>query len=300
MDRSLSLDILAADLNDPAALARIVLNHTLVPCRRMWGLPDPRPGDDDGIRHRRGQPDIAPEHVDRVLRGLILYEILCPWGIHLRPGDVATRPAAHFVDTSSAVAYQGRDHVSSYITGLYGDLPADRSLNWAMPEPWPNPDAIAELCRAQAIVEAALAGPEDWDLTVDLDTGLTTMRWEAWNEIDRILRSDVHRRLLWLGSVDPILPEEMSDGEGRLLAQDGGVYSTDVPETLVGLVALDLVEMLAATDRQAGLCAACGRAMLMSRADAARSRAGERVIHGSCAQRAQVEAILADQLRSEP
>ena len=299
MTRHVSLDISTADLDEPGALSQIVVDHALAPCRRMWGLPEPAAGDDDHIRSLRGQPDFSPDHLDPVLRGLAVYEFLWPWGIHLAPGTIAARPAAHFVDTSFDVARQGTDRLTAFIAGLYGEPPTDRQLNWAMVEPWPNPTALAELRRARSLVHDALSGPEDWDMTVGLDTGLTKMRWEAWNEIDRILRSDVHRRLVWIGSVEPILPDEMPDGEGRLFAQDGGVYPTDVPETIVGLVALDLVDMLAATDRQPGLCPACGRAMLMSRADAARSRAGERVVHEDCARRAEVAEILARQGRPQ-
>ena len=107
-----------------------------------------------------------------------------------------------------------------------------------------NSGALAELAAARTIVEAAFAGGEEWDAKIDLDTGLTHMRWGTWNDIDAVLRSDVRRRLVWVGSVDPLEPEDTPDGLGGMFAKDGGVASIDMPESIAGLVMLDLAEAL--------------------------------------------------------
>ena len=290
--RRLSLDLLGSDLDDPAALAQIALDHILTPCRRMAGLPEPLPGDDEWVRSLALTPDIAAMHLDPVLRGLFLYASLCPWVTGFVPSAVASRPAAYFVDYGLDVARTGHDRFVAFITGLYGEQPTDRQLNWVAPEPWPNLEALDALRAARSTVEEAFAGAADWDAKVELDTGLTRMRWETWNAIDGLLRADVHRRLVWVGSVDPLEPEDTPDGQGGLFAKDGGVASIDMPESIAGLVMLDLVEALAASDGRPGLCTLCGRPLLLTRAVADQARTGVPVFHGLCRNRVDVATIM--------
>ena len=288
----LSLDILAADLDSPAALTQIALDHILRPCRRMAGLPEPAPGDDEWVRSLVETPDISSVHLDPVLRGLFLFASLCPWGAGFMAVDVASRPSTYFLDYGLDVAGTGHDRFAGFIGGLVGDEPTDRRLNWAAPEPWPNSGALAELAAARTIVEAAFAGGEEWDAKIDLDTGLTHMRWGTWNDIDAVLRSDVRRRLVWVGSVDPLEPEDTPDGLGGMFAKDGGVASIDMPESIAGLVMLDLAEALAASDQRPGLCIACGRPVLLNSADAEQARLGRPVFHGFCRNQVDVAAIM--------
>lgn len=297
-DRRLSIALRDADLNNPDTFGQLAVEHILAPCRRMWGLPSPRPGDDENLATWTDVADISPVHLDPVLRGLVLFAGLCPWAIHRTLDEIAVRPAAHFVDRSLDVAFRGHDEFRSFFEGLLAEPPADRRLNWAMPEPWPNPDAVADLRRAQELVRAALAGGESWEMSIGIDTGLTRMDWKTWNDLDAILRSDVHRRAIFIGSVDPILPEETPDGQGGIFAKDGGVTSTDVPETILGVVVLDLMEALAEADQRPGLCSLCGRPLLLSNSEASAARSGRPVYHGTCRNQLDIAAILTIEQRA--
>ncbi|MFN8628852.1 MAG: hypothetical protein U0838_00600 [Chloroflexota bacterium] len=208
---------------------------------------------------------------------------LCPWAAGESARDIAERPAAGLVDRSRRLAQRGSDEIASSRGRCPASAGQESSPNWVDPAPWPNPDAVAALRRARALADAAVfGGDEPWDMVVRLDTGLTRMGWATWNEIDRILRADVHRRLLWIGDVDPIEAEAFPDGEARLFARDGGVTSVDLPESLEALVLLDLVEALPCLDRRPGLCSFCGRPLLLSQADAERASDGGLVLHGTC------------------
>lgn len=292
--QSLALDLLAIDPGDPEALAALVVDHALAPARRMWSLPDPTPGDRDVVAGKPGYPDLAPEAVTPALRGLLLLAFMCPWAVGEFARDIAERPAAGLLDRSRRLAQRGSDEVAAFARAVPGEPRAEPSPNWADPEPWPNPDAMAALRRARALADAAVSGgDEPWDMVVRLDTGLTRMGWGTWNEIDRTLRAGVHRRLLWIGDVDPIETEAFPDGGGMLFAREGGVTSVDLPETLEAMVLLDLAETLARLDRRPGLCSFCGRPLLLSRSDAERASAGGLVLHGMCENKLEVTAIQA-------
>jgi hypothetical protein len=292
---SLAVDLLGIDPDEPEALAALVVNHALAPARRMWSLPEPTPGDEDVVAGKPGYPDLAPEAVTPALRGLLLLAFLCPWAAGEFARDIAERPAAGLVDRSRRLAQRGSDEIASFARAVPGERRAEPTPNWADPVPWPNPDAMDALRRARTLADAAVfGGDEPWDMVVRLDTGLTRMGWATWNAIDRILREGVHRRLLWVGEVEPIEAEAFPDGEGRLFAREGGVTSVDLPESLEALVLLDLVETLARLDRRPGLCSFCGRPLLLSRSDAERASTGGLVLHGMCENKLEVTAIQAE------
>ena len=114
------------------------------------------------------------------------------------------------------------------------------------------------------------------------DTGLERVDMPSAIEVDGILRRDVHRRLVWLGNAEPILPEDSPDGEGHVLTWDGGVFPALVPETISGTIALDYADGLA-RHRRVAVCAHCNRAVVLSNQRAARDRKGLPIYHEVCA-----------------
>ncbi len=135
----------------------------------------------------------------------------------------------------------------------------------------------------QTLLGRLVGPPSAWgDIEIRSETGLQHVDVAAAHEMDQILHRDVPRRLVWFGTVDPILPEETPDGEMFIVTNDGGVFPALVPETISGVLALDYTEGLA-LHRRVAVCGHCNRAVVLSNQQVARSRKGLPVYHESCA-----------------
>lgn len=135
----------------------------------------------------------------------------------------------------------------------------------------------------QRLLGDALRPPADLGDYRREDLGLNAIDQVAAFAVDEILRKHVHHRLIWLASWEEIDQEP----RGRAISMhdlatfDRGVFMSVVPESLVGLVALDFAESLR-LDRRAGRSARCDRPMLLSAQRAARARRGKAVFHEEC------------------
>lgn len=107
---------------------------------------------------------------------------------------------------------------------------------------------------------------------------------DAARALDEILRRDTHTRIVWLVDTELALDPNAPDPDAVVdLIVDRGVFSAVIPETLAGLIALDFVETLR-LDPKTGICAECGRPVLLSPQRAARTRRGDPVYHVDCGQ----------------
>ena len=118
------------------------------------------------------------------------------------------------------------------------------------------------------------------------DIGLAAISREVAFTVDEVLRRDVHWRLVWLGDVElgyDLQGERDEAGDPPLipLIVDQGVLDALVPETITGLVALDLVEMLRIGQRRAP-CAVCRKLVVLDARRAGRARRGDPVYHPDC------------------
>lgn len=297
--RSLARDLLLTDLADQISVTELVVSHALAPCRRMYSLPTPRA--DEGERWKWQDRlrfdgsvvsavvpmrlDPSPAHFQPVISGLALYSGLFPFATpsFADRRDIVENPSSAWLDGSwHMAAWMGYDDVARQVNGLYLP-PREGAPNLVLREPWPNPEALIQLRSMQALLLRLVGPPSEWgDIHLIEDTGLERVDMPAAIELDVILRRDVHRRLIWLGNAEPILPEDSPDGEGHVLTWDGGVFPALVPETISGAIALDYADGLA-RHRRVAVCGHCNRAVVMSNQQVARDRKGLPVFHDACA-----------------
>lgn len=299
--RRLSLDLIGADLVAPGDVARLLARHAVTPARRLIGLPDAAPTEDLGVPvpvsfgldGRPQWPVEAParEMFEPFLRGYTLMTELVPGAIEA-PRDARTvlaAPGPSFIHRALALACLRWEDIVVLARAILGERVA-RPVNafvLARYEPRPNFAALAELARLRDLVRSALGEPEDpADLPyVREDIGLAALGRDVALEIDGILRRDVHSRLIWLGDTVPAFDDVHFDHEGEPmlvpLVVDRGTFDALLPETLAGLVTLDLVEMLRVGQRRA-LCAVCRKLVVLNARRAGRARRGEAVYHPDC------------------
>jgi hypothetical protein len=305
--RSIARDLLLVDANDEKGLTELVVTYAVAPARRMWSLAEPRSDEgDDGWKRDQGAVtlDESTGHFAPVIAGLALWASLFPYSAvsFADRSDIARNPSSAFMDGSWHMAmFTSYGDVAELVHGLYLDV-TDARPNVASrhPLPWPNPDALAELRRMQALLGRLVGPPSAWgDIEIRSETGLQHVDVAAAHDMDEILHRDVHRRLVWFGTVDPILPEETPEGEMLVVTNDGGVFPALVPETISGVIALDYTEGLA-LHRRVAVCGHCNRAVVLSNQQVARSRKGLAVYHESCATEHRLSYFRDYQRRREP
>lgn len=314
--RSLALDLFSAGPLDRAAVTRLVADHAVGPARRAWSLPAPRPGETpvevvtQPVRHGHGPGWIGPvpELVvstalfDPVVAGYVLFRTLFPGAtLSYEPieTDLAVPNWIYFEHSRDLAVYRYED-LECLVAGAFGDDVSPPHID-DLPSPYrvqPNPAALAELAEAQAMVRRVLDVPRPTEppLLVREQIGLRHVDEAAAWPLDEILRRDVHQRAVWFARVDVLIPlagvVTDRDGGAHLVAPDDsdpvldqvddhGVYPTQVPETIRGVVALDLVRTFP-RQREIAPCAHCALAVVLTPHQAGRVDAGLPVYHPDC------------------
>ena len=298
--RRLALDLVATDLADPDAIARLIANHVVVPARMLLGLPrDPSAEDMNkpiglsfGMDFRPLWPSTPPDRdtFEPFLRGYVLLSALLPGAIEA-PADARAFlavPGASLIAHALSVALVRDEDLAVLARGLLGERVARPQNAFVLRDyqPRSNGTALAELARARDLVVAALGEPDDPGVYARKDIGMAALSREVAFTIDEVLRRDVHWRLVWLGDRELGYDEDSElDDEGDPillpLIVDRGVVDALVPETISGLVALDLVEMLRVGKGMAP-CAVCRQLVVLDPRRAGRARRGEPVYHPDC------------------
>jgi hypothetical protein len=297
--RSLALDLVKIDLADPGSLASLVIAHTLAPARAAWSLPAPRHGEGrtflversetgpGGLRvnHiRRWHLDESVAHFDPVVRGLLFFAWLFPESVppSLMAAAILHLPGYAFLANSTELMLRPHEAIVHLVHGLLG-LATQRPLEvgGGYHRPSPNPTAVAELGAMQELVTRAIGPLPDDDRTFQIEIGLEAKDTATAIELDEILRRDVRRRIVSLTTFeDPVDDDEMS--LDRTLWFERGAFSTSLPESLSGLVALDYSEQLG-IGRTTGICGRCGRPFRLSDRQIGQADRGHRVYHEDCA-----------------
>jgi hypothetical protein len=285
---SSAADLVLTDIDDATSLTRFVARHAIAPARQMWRLPLPSPDETNDVPPTDGRGDDSPVHFGPVIGGLVIWSTLFP---HAAPmfGDVETvagSPNTAWLDGAFTLAlWTGYGEIRAQVDGLFGapSTPEDDHRRGDVRfrrEPRRNDAALGELRAIQALLLRLCGKPEDWaDLIVRYDTGLEHVDLAAAIELDDILHRGAHRRLVRLGTDEPLLMDDHLEG---VLSVDGGVFSAVVPETMSAVLAVDFTDGLAG-DRRLAKCGHCGRALVVSNQQAARIRRGYDVYHGECA-----------------
>lgn len=314
--RSLALDLLLADPLDRAAVVRLVADHAVGPARRAWSLPTPRPGETptevimQPVRRGYGPGWIGPlpEFIvstvlfDQVVAGYVLFRSLFP-DAFVSPGliehDLAAPNWIYFEHSRQLAAFRYED-IERLVAGAFGNEvePLENDNLEGQYRPRENRAALQELAEAQAMVRRALDVPRPADppLFVREQTGLRHVDESANGPLDDVLHCDVHQRAVWLAKVDILIPLggviTDRDGVAHLVAPDDsdpvldqvddhGVYPTQIPETIRGVVALDLVRTFP-SQRDIAPCSHCARPVVLTPHQVGRVDVGQPVYHPDC------------------
>ncbi|MDL2335091.1 MAG: hypothetical protein QFC55_03565 [Chloroflexota bacterium] len=252
-------------------------------------MPAPSPAEGDAAPRTAMSGSDSPTHFGPVIAGLVIWSTLFP---HAAPmfGELSTirrSPHIAWLDGSFAFAlFTSYDQVKRQVEALFGpDSTAEdehrRGDVRYHHEPRRNDYALDELHSVRALLLRLYGPPEAWaDHLIRYETGLEHVDLTAAGELDDILRRDVHRRLVRLGSDEPILDDDLAGG---VLTVDGGVFPAFVPESLAGVFALDYADGLAG-HRRVAQCGRCERALVISNQQAARIGKGLPIYHRECAQ----------------
>lgn len=314
-NRSLSLDLVQADLADPSALVQLVADHALAPARRAWSLPSPvadeAPLDVQHLPVRVGNRvdwqgpvpklKMSTALFDPLVRGFVLFTRLFSGALmtHETATTVTAVPNWIYFEHSRQLASFLWSDLEHLVEGVLGG-PARIYQSPAL-ESWirtgPNPEALAELAEAQQLVRDAIATPPrpEPPLANRYDIGLRSMRPDAVFALDEVLRADTHQRAVWFARVDLLFPigEMATAADGSLVLveatadqpleqiDDHGVYPTVVPETIRGVVALDLVSTFS-RERTVGQCGNCDAPVILTSHQIGRVDRGEPVFHSDC------------------
>jgi hypothetical protein len=302
MDRSnnshsIAYDLLDTDLSSVTSLTEFVVAHTVAPLRAAAGLPAPRRGEleigPDGLRTETfvellSKPWNVQESsaiFDHSIRALLLFGWLFPESLptQARPEPTLDSPGSAVLNFAWPVFIHSPEAIEDLVAGLLGAPTSMARTQVHRPER--NGTALAELGQARQLVAKSLDPvPTQEPVTQIVDIGLDRIGWWSAFAIDRAIRADVRRRLVWFGTLGPTV-EIGEQGEMRLdgpiIARDRGVFAADVPESITGLVLLDLSEQLK-RDRRVGRCGECGRLMPLNAWQSKRARNLEPVYHADC------------------
>jgi hypothetical protein len=141
-------------------------------------------------------------------------------------------------------------------------------------------EGLEELRRMQDLLRRALTPPgKAWWYTRG-DIGLRVVDREAALELDAILRTQAHQRLVWFGGGTWSLSVQR-DGVWQEMVYDRGVFGTVIPETIAAVVAVDFIETLN-REPTIGICAACDFWVVLTPQQVARQRTGQPIYHHEC------------------
>lgn len=313
--RSLSLDLYRSGPLDRAAIARLVADHAVGPARRVWTLPAPEPDETDPdvvvLPTREGYgpgwagpiPKLVASTAlfDRCIAGFVLFSRLFPGALLSAATieDFLAAPEWIYFEHSRQLAVFRYEDVERLVGAAFGDsLPAWLASDEDTFDARAARLALQELAEAQAMVRRVLEVPRPAEppLLRREQIGLRHVDEAAAGPLDAILRRDVHQRAVWLSRVDILIPigNVITDREGgvHLVAPDDsdpvleqvddhGVYPTQIPETIRGVVALDLVRTFP-REREVAACATCAGPLVLTPHQVGRVDHGQPVYHPDC------------------
>jgi hypothetical protein len=311
-DRSLALDLVSLDLADRDALVEFLALHAVSPARCLYHMPEPATAETieelDAARSAYAQTpgsyfglDVSTALFDRFIAGYVLFVRLFPAALRDSDGTDVTLavPNWAYFEHSLQLSHFLRTDIENLVDGLFdgsGSGPDHSGLERRY-APERNDAGFDELRSAQLLTRAALCSPT---ALTDPAYRRRQIRLRAMDQgttfaIDEILRAQVHQRLVWFASVDitfsigytdqdasgnlVFVPEE--GDEPLEITDDHGVFPTVIPETISGVVALDLVSTFR-RPREVGVCEHCGQTMLLSGPQAARADSSLPVYHPAC------------------
>lgn len=292
--RRLSLDLLALDLNDRAALVAFVAAHAVAPARTLLGMDRLHPGEGEITRSRSltfNALDMRPmwpnethpiAEVEAFMRGFLLARFLFPGAIDSQfvHADFIDLPGSSVFERAFPLSWLRWPALEVLVDGLYGVGPGRPDEPTISRHYVPSQSSLGQLAEAQALVRSALGEPDDFAARVDI--GLQAMSHSAAMSLDAVLRRDSRTRLVWLLDTEWVFDSDGPDpGEAIPLDVDRGVFAAVIPESLLGLVALDFVETLR-MDPRTGKCAQCGQPVVLTPQQASRARKGEPIYHEDC------------------
>lgn len=278
----------------------------------------------EGIRittFRSWSPRPTPDVFDPVFRAMLLFGWLFPGCV--APADrtplILEAPGQKVLRETHWLLMRTHDEVADLVAALLGQPtnPALTGIRRAREgvasssdatvedrviagfvnprhRPARNDDAMAELAQMRQLVARSLDLRPESEPAIDrIEIGLDQMGWWPAHYVDRVLRKEVQHRLVWLGHLEfemdiddagePVLTDRIV-GTGR------GVFSALVPETISGLVLLDLTEQLG-PGGTAARCAHCGRLFALNTWQRGRHNKGEAVYHKECHREHRAAAI---------
>lgn len=303
--RRLSLDLITSDLAEPAELTALLAAHVLEPARLLYGMPRPRPDEDDrttfgNLVDLDGQGHTVLMRIEEPLDETVArfapfvrgFMLLCRLFPQIVDPDAIERglivPASSFFERSRSLAHLIWADLECLVGGLLRHDGPPRPRNRALTggyEPAANDAARAELLEVQDLLRHGVRAPnEEGPTYARLDIGLFAMSTDVAGRIDAILREGARQRLVWFGDAE--LGYERAPGGGyreRAMFVDRGVFPSVIPETISAVFALDFVETLR-LDRRTAICSHCDGPLLLDRYQAARVRQRKPVYHRACAE----------------
>jgi hypothetical protein len=313
LDHNLALDLATTNVTDHDELVVFLATHVLNPTRSIFHMPTAEPGEEvdrlDAAVKRYAMSgesfygiDVSTALFDHFIGGYVLFACLFPGALRGPEGietTLSVRQWAFFED-SVDIAHLLWSDLENLVGGLFGGSTepvyhAGLRKNY---RPSRNNEAVAELWDARELARRALRPVSDQKDPAyrRRSIGLRLLDAETTWDIDTVLRASVHQRLIWFAAQDVVFPiaqtEAGPDGDLLLVSpdepdkplvitDDHGVFATVVPETIGGVVALDLVSTFR-RERQVGRCGHCEGWMLLSRAQVARAENGGTVYHADC------------------
>lgn len=314
--RSLALDLFRAARLDREAITRLVTDHAIAPARRVWSLPAPWPGEtpvDVVMQPTRGGygpgwtgpiPKLVTSTAlfDPVVAGFVLFASLFPGALLIGDSleNLLAAPEWIYFEHSRQLAVVRYEDVERLVAGAFGDA-VRGLLNDDLEGPYlpvANRHGLQELAEAQAMVRRVLDVPRPAEppLLNHEQIGLRHVDEAAAGPLDAILRADVHQRAVWFSRVDILIPiavqKEGPDGGIRMVpasedepvfeqVDDHGVYPTQVPETIRGVVALDLVRTFP-RQREIAPCSHCALPVVLTPHQVGRVDHGLPIYHPAC------------------
>lgn len=286
--RRLSLDLAVAHLDEPEVLTALLAAHVVAPARALFGgrFPRPRRDEDGNLLERLPielsdgrtilepddvEPDASTTGFDSFIRGWVLFRRLFPQGADGFDELIAEPERAYFGEARFAARVLWSD-LARRVERLFEGQVRGRAPR--------EDEGLEELRRMQDLLRRALTPPgKAWWYTRG-DFGLRVVDRDAALELDAILRTQAHQRLVWFGGGTWSLSVQR-DGVWQEMVYDRGVFGTVIPETIAAVVALDFTETLN-REPTIGSCAMCDMWVELTPQQISRQRAGQPIYHHEC------------------
>jgi hypothetical protein len=303
-ERHLAFDLLETDLDDEQSVAALIARHAVAPARQMFGMTPPELGETIesfllsgrftlmlGNLQPTWSKDPTAATLEPLLRGLVLFGKTFPGALRtldLSDGWVATTPGAALPARAMTLAVLRWGELAFLAASVLGRPARLDPPSWSIQSDWLASRAgLDDLRSARSVVERALTPPDDsGEMVAREEVGLQAVDVLVADEIDEILRRDARVRLVRVTDVEAVLADEQIDHPDapdlyEPLTVERGVFPMTLPESIAGLVAVDLVEAFR-RGRSTGICGLCGRPFLLESQQVSLARRGQHVYHPSC------------------